>query len=316
MTLAEIDAQALAFAQRVSDRQPLALTGVMNWLSGGNEAQKAANSQTDNAIGAEHGYYQGADKDTQNNYNDLDKDISQYYTGAENQVNNEVNGNVGSSVLAEQGAALRKQFADQQKQLTGSLAAQGILGGAGGNIDMADLGGSQAAAIAQADAPLYQQAMNAYDNLVSGDANARSGARGQEMQNLYNSGQNAAATYSGQKSMGVQQGATAAQNANNQFMNAIELAAGVPPTNSTASPGSADYASQHASDPDNVFNVPTSQGPLAPPNPYSNIGSIPTTISPLGPGPVNVNTPWGNSEATTQNNSAGQATYNPYDTAA
>lgn len=112
-------------------------------------------------------------------------------------------------VGAEQSAALRPQFAQQATTLNAQLAAQGLAPSGAGRAAMGNLGGQQAAALANVTAPLYQQALGQYGSIIGQMPGAEFGAY---------------------------------QNAQQQFMNEVamagEAAAGVPPMGMPGGSGS------------------------------------------------------------------------------
>lgn len=89
-----------------------------------------------------------------------------YYQNAANEISNQYGSPAAQMFSKEQAAALRPQFANQQALLTSGLAAQGIAPSGAGRAAFGQLGADQAATLAGATAPLYQQALGQYGNII------------------------------------------------------------------------------------------------------------------------------------------------------
>ena len=90
-----------------------------------------------------------------------------YYDNAADEVFNQYGPSATKYFTAEQNAALRPQFQQQERQLAGTEAAQGITHSGAGINAFGNLGAQQAGALASADAPLFSQGLaRRYGNLL------------------------------------------------------------------------------------------------------------------------------------------------------
>ena len=212
MNLRDIDAAAIAFAKRVEARQPNAkfignlLGGLVGDLSGAGYQQNQAETQYNNA------------RDTSNlGYNAAIDQAGNFYKNAEGQIIDATGSPSAATFGALEEAALRPMFKQQNQNLFGQLAANGITASGAGSADAADLASGQSATLAANVAPLYAAAQQAYDQLVSGGAAAQTGLAGQEA--------GANSTLAGQ---GAGAGVSAYDQAIQNFYSAIAMAAGAP----------------------------------------------------------------------------------------
>jgi len=102
--------------------------------------------------------------------------VGQYFQNAGNQILGSVTGPVGQSFLADQNAALQPQFAQNAQQLAAKEAAMGITNSGAAKADFSNLGAQQASVLAGADAPLYAQALGAFDTNATSGAGAQGNA--------------------------------------------------------------------------------------------------------------------------------------------
>lgn len=108
-----------------------------------------------------------------------------YYQNAADQIATQYGSPEAKMFSAEEMGALRPQFRQQDAQLTASNAAQGIGTSGAGRYNFGNLGGQQAAALAGAVAPLYQQGEAQYGNVISEMPQAQEGAYQSAIQQLY-----------------------------------------------------------------------------------------------------------------------------------
>lgn len=90
-----------------------------------------------------------------------------YYQSAADQIANQYASPAAARFVGEQNAALRPQFQMQDDQLTGQLAGQGLASSGAGRAAFGNLAANQAATLAGAAAPLYQQGEQQYGNIIS-----------------------------------------------------------------------------------------------------------------------------------------------------
>jgi hypothetical protein len=112
--------------------------------------------------------------------------VGDFYNNAANKIVNASGSPAATTFVKEQNAALQPQFQQQDAELAAQEAAQGVTGSGQSKAAYGALGSGQAAALAGADAPLYSQALGAYDSTVQGGAGAQSTAYGQSLSDFYN----------------------------------------------------------------------------------------------------------------------------------
>jgi hypothetical protein len=152
----EINRRALEAARNPRYRI-VAFEGLLNALSGGNQAGSAASGQ----------YQQAANQSNKG------------YQNAEAQLVSSTGSPAAQTFEAEENAALQPQFRQQDANLAASNAAQGITDSGSGNFNGQELAGQQSGAIASADAPLFSEALQQYGNMLSEGAGANSSLLGQ-----------------------------------------------------------------------------------------------------------------------------------------
>ena len=128
------------------------MTQILAWLSGAPQAANQAGS-----------YYQNAANDV---YQQYGPSATKYFT-------------------AEQNAALRPQFQQQEQQLAGTEAAQGITHSGAGIDAFGNLGAQQAGALASADAPLFSQGLQGATGIYSQMPGAQNNAYNDAIQQFY-----------------------------------------------------------------------------------------------------------------------------------
>lgn len=89
-----------------------------------------------------------------------------YYQNAANELANEYGSPAAQMFGKEQMASLRPLFNQQTQALTGDLAAQGIAPSGAGRAAFGNLAANQSATLAGSVAPLYQQALGQYGNII------------------------------------------------------------------------------------------------------------------------------------------------------
>ncbi len=170
-----------------------------------------------------------------------------YYSGAYGNAENQLVNSTGSPAATTFGnlqqAALQPRFNQQNQNLAAREAAMGITNSGAANSDFSQLAADQSGVLSGALAPLYQQALGQYGNLLSGgaagQAGAQTGAYGQSI---------------------------------NDFYSAVSDAFGVPSTpKQTASPGEGGFLGANTGGGGVVY---TDAGSPAP------IGSVPSTYTP------------------------------------
>ena len=128
------------------------MSQILAWLSGAPQAANQAGS-----------YYQNAANDV---YQQYGPSATKYFT-------------------AEQNAALRPQFQQQEGQLAGTEAAQGITHSGAGINAFGNLGAQQAGALASADAPLFSQGLQGATGIYSEMPGAQNNAYNDAIQQFY-----------------------------------------------------------------------------------------------------------------------------------
>lgn len=111
-------------------------------------------------------------------------DIGGFYQNALKQVPQITADEIGSEK-----AALQPLFDQQTQGLSAKEAAMGITNSGAAKADFSDLGGQQAAALASAISPLYQQRMGIQGSILGAMPGAQTGAYGNALQQYYNSQQ-------------------------------------------------------------------------------------------------------------------------------
>lgn len=134
-----------------------------------------------------------------------------YYTNAANQIASEYGSPAAQMFSKEYISSLQPGFEDQQRGLLGTLSALGITNSGAGKADLSNLYGQEAAGEAAGIAPMYQQALGQYGNIISQEPGAQNNAYQNAIQNFY---------------AGIS--------------DAASLAAGLPPTGQTS--GGVDYS--------------------------------------------------------------------------
>ena len=159
------------------------MSQILAWLSGAPQAANQAGS-----------YYQNAANDV---YQQYGPSATKYFT-------------------AEQNAALRPQFQQQEQQLAGTEAAQGITHSGAGIDAFGNLGAQQAGALASADAPLFSQGLQGATGIYSQMPGAQNNAYQDAIQQFYQALQTGAsafgAGFGGGGSNAITPGANAAGN--------------------------------------------------------------------------------------------------------
>lgn len=152
-----LDATALAAAR--GGPQIVALSSVVDFLSGGSTSANKANNYYTNAANSAGGYYG---------------------TALNNIVNSTGTGSPAATTFGnEEMAALQPKFNQQDQQLGAKEAAMGIGSSGAGKADFSQLGADQSATLAGLIAPLYSQSLGAYNQGQLGQAGAQSGIAGQ-----------------------------------------------------------------------------------------------------------------------------------------
>ena len=102
-----------------------------------------------------------------------------------NEVTNQYGPSATKYFTAEQNAALRPQFQQQEQQLAGTEAAQGITHSGAGINAFGNLGAQQAGALASADAPLFSQGLQGATGIYSQMPGAQNNAYNDAIQQFY-----------------------------------------------------------------------------------------------------------------------------------
>lgn len=108
-----------------------------------------------------------------------------YYDNAADKVFNQYGPSATKYFTAEQNAALRPQFQQQEQQLAGTEAAQGITHSGAGINAFGNLGAQQAGALASADAPLFSQGLQGATGIYSQMPGAQNNAYNDAIQQFY-----------------------------------------------------------------------------------------------------------------------------------
>ena len=125
-----------------------------------------------------------------------------YYQGAANEIANEYGSPAATQFVHEQNAALRPEFQQQSDALTSQLAGQGIASSGAGRAAFGNLAANQAATLAGAAAPLYQQGLGQYGQIIGDMPQAQTSAYQGSIQDFYGALQSAAAAAGGMPSLG------------------------------------------------------------------------------------------------------------------
>lgn len=152
-----IDAAALQAAHNLP--RVVDLSSLVGFLAGAPQQAQNSNQQFQNASNESGGYYGTA----------LNKLVNSTGSGSP----------AAATFGAEQQAALQPMFNQQQQQLAGSNAAQGITNSGSGAYNNGQLAADQSATLAGAIAPLYSTALGQYGSLLGSQAGTQSGLVGQ-----------------------------------------------------------------------------------------------------------------------------------------
>lgn len=290
-SIVAINEAALAHA-RFGPRA-VALSGIIDFLSGAPQQAQTANQYYTNAANTSASAYGSAINEAQNAWNNYQGQIPQTtattagqvgdaYNTAEQQLINATGSPAATQFAGLEQAGLQPGFTQQQGALQAALAASGLTGsGAAANQDV-QLAGQQSSALANAIAPLYSNAESQYGSLVGAGAGALS--------NVYGVGQNAtnaagsdqastvsnlaggsAGATSGLAGQGAGAAVNAYQDALNQFYSSLQTAAtGIPSSSQNASvapaaspPSNTVYSTVDAGTPAPLTQVTASPAPLS-----------------------------------------------------
>jgi hypothetical protein len=108
-----------------------------------------------------------------------------YYNQALDREVNSTTSPAANAFIATQNRALQPQFNSEDADLTSYLASKGITNSGSARSDFSDLGVGQSAAIASADAPLYQAALNQYGAINAQEPGAQESAYNDAISQFY-----------------------------------------------------------------------------------------------------------------------------------
>jgi len=126
-----------------------------------------------------------------------------YYQNAANDVYQQYGPSATKYFTAQQNPALRPQFQQQEQQLAGTEAAQGITHSGAGINAFGNLGAQQAGALASADAPLFSQGLQGATGIYSQMPGAQNNAYQDAIQQFYQALNSAGSLASGIPSGGA-----------------------------------------------------------------------------------------------------------------
>jgi hypothetical protein len=108
-----------------------------------------------------------------------------FYTGAANDIYSQYNPSATSYFTNAQNLALRPQFQQQEAQLAGNEAAQGVTHSGAGINAFGNLGAAQAGALSSADAPLFSQGLNSASGVYAQMPGAQTQSYGDAINQFY-----------------------------------------------------------------------------------------------------------------------------------
>ena len=109
-----------------------------------------------------------------------------YYQNAAGEIVNATGSPAAATFTRLLNRSLQPQFAQQDAGMNAMLAAQGITNSGQGRSDFGNLAAQQSGQIAGADAPLYQEALGQYGNIIGAMPGAQTQSYNDALQNFYN----------------------------------------------------------------------------------------------------------------------------------
>lgn len=124
-----------------------------------------------------------------------------YYQTAANQLATEYGSPAAQMFSKEYMGAMQPQMEQLNQQGLGQLAATGLGGSGAGRATMGDITAQEAGSLASGVAPMYQQALQQYGNIIGAMPGAQEGAYQGAVQDFYGALQSGAAAAAGVPSM-------------------------------------------------------------------------------------------------------------------